>query len=66
VQACLRDLWHLAEALKREAVPPDTAAQRIDLRAHAALNPRFAQVGFDVTALRRIYEVIDERSAKAR
>ena len=64
VQACLRDIWRQTEALKREGATPEQAAQRVDLRAHASRFPQFTKVGFDVTAVRRIYEVIDERAAK--
>jgi cyclase len=65
VQACLRDLWHQAEALKRSGVAADEAAGRIDLRARAGRFPRLAQLGFDPVAVRRIYEVIDSRAAAA-
>ncbi len=65
VQACLRDLWRQAEALKRAGVTAEEAAARIDLRAHASRFPRFSAVGFEPSALRRIYERIDERSAAA-
>lgn len=66
VEACLRDLWRQAEALKRSGVAAEEAAGRIDLRVHAARFPRLAQLGFDPVAVRRIYEVIDERAAAAR
>jgi cyclase len=64
VQACLRDLYRQTAALKREGVPPEQASQRVDLRAHAGSFPRLAQVGFELTAVQRIYELIDERTAK--
>jgi glyoxylase-like metal-dependent hydrolase (beta-lactamase superfamily II) len=64
VQACLRDIWRQAQDLKREGASPEEAARRVDLRAHAARFPQFAKVGFDVTAIRRIYEVIDGRTAR--
>ncbi len=63
VQACLRDIWRQAVKLKESGVSADEAAQRIDLRAHAARFPRFTQVGFEATAVRRIYAVVDERNA---
>jgi cyclase len=62
VQACLRDLWRQVDAMKREGVPVEQAAARIDLRAHAVRFPRFARVGFDPLAVQRMYEVIDERA----
>ena len=65
VQACLRDLWRQVESLKREGASPEAAAPRVDLRAHASRFPRFTEIGFEFPAVRRIYEVIDERSAKS-
>jgi cyclase len=66
VQACLRDLFAQAAELKRQGVAASLAATRIDLRAHSARFPRLAQVGFDPAAVKRIYEVIDERASLAR
>jgi cyclase len=66
VEACLRDLWRQAETRKREGVPADRAADGIDLRAHSSRFPPLARVGFDPLAVRRIYEVIDERAAAGR
>jgi glyoxylase-like metal-dependent hydrolase (beta-lactamase superfamily II) len=63
VQACLRDLWRQAADLKRSRVPADQAAPRIDLRAHASQFPQLAELGFTPVAVRRIYEVLDERAA---
>jgi cyclase len=65
VEACLRDLWRQAETRKREGVPADRAAAAIDLRAHASRFKQLAQVGFEPLAIRRIYEVIEERAAAA-
>jgi cyclase len=64
VQACLRDLWRQAADLRRAGVPADAAAPRIDLRAHAAHFPPLAEPGFNPAAVRRIYEVLDEREAR--
>ena len=66
VQACLRDLWRQAEALKRQGVTAADAATRIDLRAHAATFPALATVGFNLLAVERIYAVIGERAAGGR
>jgi glyoxylase-like metal-dependent hydrolase (beta-lactamase superfamily II) len=63
VQACLRDLWRQTEGLKREGATPEQAARRVDLRAHASRFPQFTEAGFELTAVRRIFEVIDERAA---
>ncbi len=62
VQGCLRDLWRQAEMLRRTGTPAEVAAARIDLRAHAASFPRFAQVGIEPLAVQRIYQVIDGRT----
>jgi hypothetical protein len=59
----LRDLWRQVEASKSAGVPAEQAAARIDLRAHASRFPRFSEIGFESVAVRRIYEVIDERAA---
>ena len=64
VQACLRDLWRQAEGLRRAGLPAEQAAPRIDLRAHATHFPPLAQPGFNPVAVRRIYEVLDEREAR--
>jgi cyclase len=64
VQACLRDLWRQAVDLRGAGVPADQAASRIDLRAHAVHFPTLAQPGFNPVAVRRIYEVLDEREAR--
>jgi glyoxylase-like metal-dependent hydrolase (beta-lactamase superfamily II) len=64
VQACLRDLWRQAVALRRAGVPAEEAAPRIDLRAHATHFPPLAEPGFNPVAVRRIYEVLDEREAR--
>lgn len=64
VQACLRDLWRQSVDLRRAGVPAEQAASRIDLRAHAAHFPPLAQPGFNPVAVRRIYEVLDEREGR--
>ncbi len=64
VQACLRDLWRQAVGLRRAGVPAEQAAPRIDLRAHATHFPTLAETRFDPVAVRRIYEVLDEREAR--
>ena len=63
VQACLRDLWRQAEQQKRAGASAEEAATRIDLRAHASRFPRLSQVGFEPVAVRRIYQVLDERAS---
>jgi glyoxylase-like metal-dependent hydrolase (beta-lactamase superfamily II) len=63
VQACLRDLWRQAVALRKAGVPAEQAAPRIDLRAHATHFPPLAEPGFNPVAVRRIYDVLEEREA---
>jgi glyoxylase-like metal-dependent hydrolase (beta-lactamase superfamily II) len=63
VQACLRDLWRQVVDLRRAGVSADEAAPRVDLRAHARDFPSLAEQGFSPMAVRRIYEVLDEREA---
>lgn len=61
LQAYLRDLWRNTEALKRQGLSAEEAAQQIDLSAH---RNNFAQIsgpGADVRAIRRIYALLDER-----
>jgi glyoxylase-like metal-dependent hydrolase (beta-lactamase superfamily II) len=64
VQACQRDIWRQASALKQNGVPADAAAAQIDLRGHAGRFPDLARAGFNPVAVRRIYEVIDERAVR--
>jgi glyoxylase-like metal-dependent hydrolase (beta-lactamase superfamily II) len=59
LQAYLRDLWSQVVELKRAGVPAAQAAQRIDLRAHAANYPAIRAVGADADAVARAYEVLD-------
>ena len=63
VQACLRDLWRQAEQKKKAGASAEEAAKRIDLRVHASRFPRLSQVGFEPVAVRRIYQVLDERAS---
>jgi len=65
VQACLHDLWRQVVSLKGEGITPEAAASRVDLRAHAVSFPQLSKAGFEVLAVRRMYEVIDEREAAA-
>jgi cyclase len=65
VQACLRDLWSQARALRDANVSPEDAAARIDLTARAARFPQLAKPGFDRLAVARIYAVLDARQKGA-
>jgi cyclase len=63
VQACLRELWRQAEQQKQAGASAEEAARRIDLRVHASRFPRLSQVGFEPMAVRRVYQVLDERAS---
>lgn len=59
LQAFLRDLWTKAVALHRAGVPAEDAARQIDLRSHAAHYPAISNVGVDVDAVRRVYQLLN-------
>jgi glyoxylase-like metal-dependent hydrolase (beta-lactamase superfamily II) len=62
-QAYLRDLWDKANAMYREGVAWERAAGQIDMSNHA---DNFAQIrgpGVDARAIRRIYDLLDQRQA---
>ncbi len=57
VQAFYRDLWSKTEALHARGVSAEEAAAAIDMTNHTALG--FQHVGFDPTAVRRMYARMD-------
>jgi cyclase len=59
LQAYFRDLWGQIVELHRQGVPAAQAAQRIDLRSHAANYPNIQAVGADRDAVERAYEVLN-------
>lgn len=58
LQAYLRDLWSNTDALKRQGLSAEQAAQQIDMTAHSANYPQITGPGVDVRAIRRIYELL--------
>jgi glyoxylase-like metal-dependent hydrolase (beta-lactamase superfamily II) len=61
LQAYLRDLWAQTSELHRAGVPAAEAARRIDLRAHGTNFPAARNLGADVYAVERAYELLEGR-----
>lgn len=62
VQACLRDLWGQAEALKKRGLSAQDAAKQIDLTGYRTNLPQFRATGVDLLAVERIFELLGERN----
>lgn len=60
-QAYLRDLWGKTERMYREGVSWEDAAARIDMTNHSANYRQLREPGVDPRAIRRIYQLLDER-----
>jgi glyoxylase-like metal-dependent hydrolase (beta-lactamase superfamily II) len=58
LQAYLRDLWTNTDALRRQGLTAEQAAQQIDMTAHSGNYPQISGPGVDVRAIRRIYELL--------
>jgi cyclase len=58
-QAYLRDIWAQVGGLKRQGLPAEEAAKRVDMTAHKAQFPNIQGPGADVRWVARIYEVMD-------
>ena len=58
-QGYLRDLWSNTEALKRQGLSAEQAAEQIDMTAHSQNFPQIRGPGADVRAIRRIYQLLD-------
>jgi cyclase len=58
LQAYLRDLWTNTDALKRQGLTAEQAAQQIDMTAHSGNYPQISGPGADVRAIRRIYQLL--------
>ncbi|HEX5280381.1 MAG TPA: MBL fold metallo-hydrolase [Micropepsaceae bacterium] len=63
-QSYLKDLVTQVSALKAQGVPPDEAAQRVNLTAHAKYFPQITGPGADLRGVRRVYAWLDERDKK--
>ena len=62
-QDYLRDLLKQVEALRRQGVSAEDAAQKIDLTKYAATFPQIRGVGVDAAVTRRIYRLAQEPNA---
>jgi len=62
-QAYLGDLVNQVTKLKAEGVPPEDAAKRVDLTAHAKEFPQITGPGADIRGVRRVYAWLDEQRA---
>ncbi len=60
-QAYLRDLWDKTEAMHRDGVSWEEAATLIDMTNHQQNYSQIQGPGVDRRAIRRIYELLDER-----
>jgi cyclase len=57
LQAYWRDFYAQATALRKQGVPPEEAAKRIDLTKHAGAIPAAKTPGVDVRGVDRIYDL---------
>lgn len=60
-QAYLRDLWDKTVAMHADGVAWERAAERIDMSNHRANYAQLTGPGVDPRAIRRIYQLLDER-----
>lgn len=58
-QHLLRNLWHQIVDQHALGIPADEAAQAIDLTAHGKHYPSISEVGFNLHAVERAYELLD-------
>ena len=58
-QEYLRDLWKQAGQLKKQGIPPEDAAKRIDMTAYKRDFPSIQAPGVDPIQIVRIYELMD-------
>jgi glyoxylase-like metal-dependent hydrolase (beta-lactamase superfamily II) len=66
LQAYWRDFYQQATALRKQGVPPEEAAKRIDLTKHAAAIPAAKTPGVDVRGVDRIYDLAANPNAPVR
>jgi glyoxylase-like metal-dependent hydrolase (beta-lactamase superfamily II) len=62
-QNYLRDVIAQTNALKRQGLSADDAAQKVDLTKHAAMFPQIRGVGVDPAVTRRLYRLAQEPNA---
>jgi glyoxylase-like metal-dependent hydrolase (beta-lactamase superfamily II) len=63
-QGYLKDLMKQAGDLRKQAVPAEAAAQKVDLTAYKTSFPQIQGPGADIRGVRRLYEWMDEKSRK--
>jgi glyoxylase-like metal-dependent hydrolase (beta-lactamase superfamily II) len=63
-QSYLRDIWNQVMALKKQGVPADEAAKRVDMTAHQEFFSQIQAPGVDPRAVQRMYEVMDEKGIR--
>jgi glyoxylase-like metal-dependent hydrolase (beta-lactamase superfamily II) len=66
LQAYWRDFYQQATALRKQGVPPEEAAKRIDLTKHAGAIPAAKTPGVDVRGVDRIYDLAANPNAPVR
>ena len=66
LQAYWRDFFQQATALRKQGVPPEEAAKRIDLTKHAAAIPAAKTPGVDYRGVDRIYDLASNPNAPVR
>ena len=66
LQAYWRDFYQQATALRKQGVPPEEAAKRIDLTKHAAAIPAAKTPGVDPRGVDRIYDLAANPNAPVR
>ena len=58
-QAFLRDLWQRVGALRSQELSAEQAAESVDMTDYRSNYPRLAAPGFDIRAIQRIYQLMD-------
>ena len=66
LQAYWRDFYQQTTALRKQGVPPEEAAKRIDLTKHAASIPAAKNPGVDPRGVDRIYDLAADSNAPVR
>jgi glyoxylase-like metal-dependent hydrolase (beta-lactamase superfamily II) len=62
LQAYLRDFWRQVVPLHKSRVPPEEAARRIDMRAHAAHYTSIKDIGVSPVPVLRAYDLLDGKN----
>jgi cyclase len=60
-QGYLRDLIKQGADLRKQGVPPETAAQQVNLTAYKNWFPQIQGLGADIRGVRRLYQWMDEK-----